>query len=115
MEAAMASAYVLTKNTAAKYLFNLRDDNNEIILTSELYQAKNGALTGIKSVRENARDERRFVRKTSTNNKPYFVLTATNGEIIGTSELYSTTTARDNGINAVMDTAPDAPVDDKTA
>lgn len=110
----MASAFVLTKNTGAKFHFKLRGDNNENILTSELYEAKSGALTGIASVRKNAPDENRYVRKTATNGSPYFVLTATNGEIIGTSELYSTVTARDNGISAVMKTAPDAPLVDNT-
>ncbi|HYK04121.1 MAG TPA: YegP family protein [Thermoanaerobaculia bacterium] len=110
----MASAFVLTKNTAAKFRFNLRAGNNEIILTSEQYETKSGALNGIASVRKNAPDENRYVRKTATNGSPYFVLTAANGEIIGTSELYSTSTARDNSISAVMKTAPDAPLVDNT-
>src|SRR5689334_5139627 len=110
----MASAFVLTKNAGAKFHFKLRGDNNENILTSELYEAKSGALTGIASVRKNAPDENRYVRKTATNDSPYFVLTGTNGEIIGTSEMYSSTTARDNGIRAVMKTAPDAPLIDNT-
>ena len=110
----MASAFVLTKNTAGQFHFKLRGDNNENILTSELYEAKSGALNGIAAVRKNAPDENRYVRKTATDGSPYFVLTATNGEIIGTSEMYSTAAARDNGINAVMNTAPNAPLDDKT-
>ena len=110
----MAKAFVLKKNTAAKFHFNLRADNNEIILTSEVYDIKNGALTGIDSVRKNAPDENRYVRKTATNGNPYFVLTATNGQTIGTSELYSTATARDNGIKSVIKTAPGAPLVDIT-
>jgi uncharacterized protein YegP (UPF0339 family) len=110
----VASAFVLTKNTAAKFRYNLRAGNNEIMLTSELYETKSGALSGIASVRKNAPDENRYVRKTATNGSPYFVLTAANGEVIGTSELYSSTTARDNGISAVMKTAPDAPLVDNT-
>ena len=110
----MASAFVLKKNTAAKFRFNLRAGNNEIILTSELYETKSGALNGIASVRKNAGDEKRFVRKTASNGSPYFVLTAANGEVIGTSEMYSTASARDNGISAVMKTAPDAPLVDNT-
>ena len=109
----MASAFVLTK-TAAKFRFNLRGSNNEIILTSELYETKSGALNGIASVRKNAPDKERYVRKTSTNASPYFVLTAANGEIIGTSEMYSTATARDSGISAVMTAAPGAPLVDNT-
>lgn len=108
----MASAFVLTKNT--QYHFNLRANNNEIILTSERYETKIGALNGIDSVRTNAPNTGRYVKKTASNGSPFFVLTATNGEIIGTSEMYSTTAARDNGIAAVMKTAPAAPLEDKT-
>ena len=35
-------------------------------------------------------------------------------ELFDAGELYSTTTARDNGISAVMKTAPDAPLVDNT-
>lgn len=110
----MASAFVLNRNPGAKFHFKLRGDNNENILTSELYEAKSGALNGIASVRTNAPDPNRYIRKTATNGSPYFVLTGTNGEIIGTSEMYSSATARDSGISAVMRTAPNAPLVDNT-
>ncbi|HEY0158522.1 MAG TPA: YegP family protein [Thermoanaerobaculia bacterium] len=110
----MASAYVLTKNTAGRFRFILRADNNETILTSELYETKTGALNGIEAVRKNAPLDERYGRKTASNGKPYFVLTAANGETIGTSELYSTDAARENGISAVKKVAPDAPLIDNT-
>lgn len=108
----MASAFVLQKNV--KYRFNLRANNNEIILTSETYEAKNGALNGIASVRENAPDPDRYDRRTATDGSPYFVLTAGNGQVIGRSEMYTTASGRENGIAAVMRTAPNAPLDDQT-
>ena len=110
----MASAFVLNHAAGARFRFTLRAGNNETILTSELYQTKNGALNGISSVRTNAPDEKRYDRRTATNGSPYFVLKAANGEIIGTSETYSSAAARDKGIEAVMNTAPTAPIDDKT-
>ena len=39
---------------------------------------------------------------------------AGNGEIIATSEIYSTLDACKNGINSVIKNAPDAPVEDQT-
>jgi uncharacterized protein YegP (UPF0339 family) len=39
-------------------------------------------------------------------------LTAANSEPIGKSEMYTTESARDNGIEAVKKTAPEAPVED---
>lgn len=109
----MAAAFVLEKS-GSKFYFNLRAGNNQTILTSQRYEAKDGALNGIESVRKNAPDDARYERKTATNGDPYFVLTSTNGQVIGKSEMYSSTSARDNGIESVKTTAPKAPLDDKT-
>ena len=83
-------------------------------MAGETYEAKASAMSGIESVRTNSQDDARFIRKTATNGSPYFVLAATNGAIIGTSEMYSSTAARDNGIKSVAANAPDAKVIDNT-
>jgi hypothetical protein len=43
-----------------------------------------------------------------------FNLRAANGQVIGTSETYSSESARDNGIDAVKRAAPDAALSDLT-
>ena len=43
---------------------------------------------------------------------PYFVLKAANGEPIGKSEMYKTTSSMENGIASVARNAPDAAVVD---
>ncbi|GAB6010025.1 YegP family protein [Dysgonomonas reticulitermitis] len=48
------------------------------------------------------------------NGKPYFNLKASNGQVIGTSEMYESVAARDNGIASVKKNAPDAEVVDLT-
>lgn len=53
----------------------------------------------------NAAREERYERRTSRADDPYFVLKAANGEIIGTSAMYSSAAARDEGIRAVMKSA----------
>jgi hypothetical protein len=110
----MASAFLIEKNAAGKFRFNLRAGNNEIILSSETYAAKAGALNGVESVRKNSQDDARFVRKTAKDGSAYFVLTATNGETIGKSEMYSSTAAMEKGIKSVTATAPAAPIVDNT-
>ena len=92
------------------YYFNLKAVNAEIILTSETYTTKQSAETGIASVKQNAPISSRFEKKTSVKGEPYFVLKAANGQIIGTSEMYSSEAARDNGILAVQRDAPVATV-----
>jgi len=110
----MAKRYELKKASDGQYFFTLHADNNEMILTSEMYQAKPGAENGIASVKTNAANESRFDRRTSKGGKPYFVLKAANGEVIGTSEEYSSIEAMENGIAAVRQVAPMAATDDRT-
>ncbi len=110
----MAARYTLKKTTNGEYMFNLRAGNGEVILTSERYQAKAGAENGIASVKTNSPLDSRYDRRTSSAGDPYFVLKAGNGEIIGKSEMYSSTAAMENGIASVKKNGPTARVDDET-
>ncbi|MNL63592.1 hypothetical protein D3C87_1877430 [compost metagenome] len=66
-------------------------------------------------MKTNSQDDSRYDKKESSNGKPYFNLKASNGQIIGSSEMYESTSARDNGIASVKSNAPDAAVDDQTS
>jgi uncharacterized protein YegP (UPF0339 family) len=110
----MASSFVIQQAADRQYYFNLRADNNETILTSEMYQAKSAVHQGIQSVKVNATLDHRYARKMSVDGKPYFVLVAANGEPIGKSELYSSTSVVEAGIAAVKRLAPVATVVDRT-
>ncbi len=109
----MSAIYELKPTTDDQFMFNLKAPNHEIILTSERYTRKDSALNGIDSVKRNSPNDGQYERKVSTAGQPYFVLTATNGEIIGKSEMYSTAAARDNGIESVKTNGPVATVSDK--
>jgi len=111
----MAGKFEIFTDKAGEYRFRLKAGNGEIILASEGYKQKASAVNGIDSVRKNAIDEARFERKESGSGKPMFNLKASNGQVIGTSETYSSGSARDNGIASVMKNAPEARVDDLTA
>jgi uncharacterized protein len=107
--------FVITKRTNGEFQFNLKASNGQTILSSEGYSTKPNCENGIESVRKNSQDDNKYDRKTSSNGKAYFNLKATNGQIIGTSEMYESESARDNGIASVKSNAPDATVDDQTA
>lgn len=100
----------IVKQTSSGYRFNLKADNGQVILTSETYTSKAACLNGVDSVKSNARNDSNYDRRTSTNNKYYFNLKAGNGQIIGTSEMYETTSGRENGIDSVKSNAPGASV-----
>ncbi len=108
----MPAAYVIRKATNGQFYFNLTAENNEKILTSEMYSDKAGANNGIASVRINSPMDARYQRKTSSDGKPYFLLVAANLEIIGRSETYSSPAAMENGISSVKRNGPTAPVRD---
>lgn len=106
--------FVISKRANEEYQFLLKAGNGEVILTSEGYSSKANCNNGIESVRKNAPDVDKYDRKTSTNNKYYFNLKATNGQVIGTSQMYESTSGRDNGIESVKKNAPDATIEDTT-
>lgn len=110
----MAAKFELKKSKNDKFLFNLLAANGQIILSSEMYEAKAGAMNGIESVRKNAVDAQRFDKLEAKDGSPYFTLKAANGQIIGQSQMYSSAAARDNGIASVMKNGPDAALDDQT-
>ena len=108
----MAAKFVIAKGSSGKYRFNLKAGNGEIILTSEIYESMVGAQEGIESVKTNAPIDSRYERKTATNGEPYFVLKASNGQVIGRGETYSSTSAMEGGIESVKKNAPGAAVED---
>lgn len=93
--------------------FNLKATNGQIILSGEGYSSRAACMNGIESVKKNAQDDARFERLVSKNGKPYFNLKATNGQVIGKSEMYESAASMENGIASVKKNAPDAPVEDE--
>lgn len=103
--------FVIKKRSNGEYQFNLKAGNGETILTSEGYTTRQNCDNGIESVRKNSQDDSKYEKKTSTNSKLYFVLKATNGQVIGTSEMYESESGRNNGIASVKENAPKATVE----
>ncbi|NAY90535.1 DUF1508 domain-containing protein [Muricauda sp. JGD-17] len=99
---------------SGKTMFNLKAGNGQVILTSQSYASMDGCKNGIESVKKNAQDDARFERKTAKDGSPFFTLNATNGQVIGKSEMYSSTDAMENGIASVKKNAPDADVEDNS-
>ena len=107
--------FVISTRKNGEFQFSLKAGNGQEILASEGYTTKAACLNGVESVKKNSQDEARFDKLESKNGKFYFNLKATNGQIIGTSEMYESTASRYNGIASVAKNAPDAETDDQTA
>ena len=98
------------KNNGSQWHFNLLAGNNEPILSSEMYESKPAAENGIESVRSNSQREGAFDERVAKNGQHYFVLIATNGQIVGQSEMYTSSAGCKNGIESVKKNAPNAEV-----
>lgn len=95
-------SYQISPTSNGKFMFNLKAENNQVILTSQVYEQKQSALEGIASVQTNGPVSKNFEHMMSTAGEPYFVLKAQNGEIIGNSQMYSTKAAAETGIASVQ-------------
>ncbi len=106
--------FVINKDKGNQFKFNLKAVNGEIILNSQGYVSKSSCENGIESVRKHSQDDTMFERSTASNGSPYFNLKASNGQVIGTSERYSSTSAMETGIASVKTNAPKSPIEDNT-
>lgn len=90
------------KGNDGQYYFHLIAGNGEKMLQSEGYTTLTGAKNGIASVKTNAAIETRFLPREAADGSQYFVLIAGNGQIIGVSQMYSTTSSRNRAISTVQ-------------
>ena len=110
----MAGKFELKKGKTGKFSFNLKSGNGQVVFTSQTYDNKRSATAGIASVKKNADKDARYERKSSTKGQPYFVMKATNGQVVGKSQMYSNAVSMEKGIKSVGLNAPSADTVDLT-
>lgn len=106
----MAGKFECYKDKAGEFRFRLKAGNGETILSSEGYSSKSGCENGIASIKKNSVNPDRFEKKETEGGKFRFNLKASNGQVIGTSQNYSSASGCDNGMKSVAKSAPDATV-----
>lgn len=111
----MAASFQLKIAKDGQFHFSLVAGNGEPILASEMYKARASAESGIESVRKNAQREGAFELKTASDGKAYFLLKATNGQVVGQSQMYASEASARGGIESVQRNAPGARLNDLTA
>jgi len=102
--------FVVSTRSNGEFQFALKADNGQNILASEGYKTKAACMNGVESVKKNSAVDARFEKKTAKNGKFYFNLKATNGQVIGSSQMYEAEKSCDNGIASVQKNAPGAVV-----
>ncbi len=102
--------FVISKRKNGEFQFNLKAKNGQIILSSEGYTTKAACQNGIESVVKNSKEDGRFDRLESKNGKVYFNLKSSNGQIVGSSQMYESKATMENGIESVKTNAADATI-----
>lgn len=97
----MSGWFELSKSSDGQFRFVLKAGNADTLLTSELYKAKSSAEKGIASVQAHCSADERYERKAASNGKVFFNLKASNGQVIGTSQMYASEATRENDIASV--------------
>lgn len=110
----MAGKFELKLSKNNKYFFTLLADSGQVILTSEMYETKASAVNGIESVKKNAADDTRYNRLTGKDGSPYFTLKASNGQVIGQSQMFAGEKQCDNEMDLCKTNGPGATVSDLT-
>jgi uncharacterized protein len=113
-ENSMASKFQLKIAKNGKHFFSLVASNGQVTLSSEMYESRAAALNGIKSVQKNAAREGGIQLLSSTKGQPYFVVVATNKEVVGKSQMYASSATRSRGVASVKKNAPTAETEDLT-
>ena len=106
----MAGKFVVFKGKDGKDYFRLKAGNGEVIFTGQGYASRKSCLNGIESVRKNSQDPDRFDVRTAKDGRTYFVLTATNGQEVGRSQMYKSDSGCRNGMKSVTKNAADSAV-----
>ncbi len=104
----MAGKFVVYKGKDGQDYFRLKAGNGEVILSSEGYKSRSSCANGIESVRKNSQDTKRFEVRTARDGREYFILKAGNGQEIGRSQMYKSSSGCRNGMKSVARNAADA-------
>jgi len=110
----MPGKFEVYKDKAGAFRFRLKAANGQNILSSEGYSSKTSCMNGVESVKKNSQNPDRFVKKTTPSGKYRFNLTASNGQVVGTSQSYTSQSGCNNGTKSVAECSPGAKTDDQT-
>lgn len=101
-ELASSSRFETFKGKDGDFYFHLIAGNGEKVLQSQGYSSLSAAKAGVDSVKTNGLNAIRYLTREAVDGSHYFVLTATNGRIIGLSEMYASKSNAERGATTVQ-------------
>ncbi|MBP9085716.1 MAG: YegP family protein [Kofleriaceae bacterium] len=102
LEAVVSPKFDLWQNDAGQYYFHLAAANGEILLASQGYQSRTGAINGVLSVLDNGGLDVRYAIKQGSDRKHYVSLLAANQQVIATGEGYSTKSNANRAVKTMV-------------
>jgi uncharacterized protein len=111
VESKVAAKYEMYKDKKGEFRFRLKV-GAENILASEGYKAKSSCENGIASVQKNSPSADQYEQKEGKSGQHYFVLKAANKQVIGTSQMYSSKAAMQNGVRSVQQNGPTTTIEE---
>ena len=93
----------------------MKAGNGQTILTGEPCRTKDDCLKIIEALRLNATMQNYFELKKSLHQKHYFNILDSTGAVIGSSEMYESSSGRDTGVELVKTNARISEIEDLTA
>lgn len=101
-----ARVEVMFNEATNKFRFNLFAKNGQVVLSSEQYTTEAAAFNGAFAVQAEGTESANYTVKQNTAGGFYFNLTAQNGQIIGTSQQYTTKAAAQSAISSMQTFLP---------
>lgn len=89
LAAPRGAQFQVFKGLDGKHYFHLRANNGEIVLGSESYSTRTNAVNGVQSVKAFGRAATSYQLLEAANGQWYFVLKASNGQVIAHGETYA--------------------------
>ncbi|TIC83108.1 YegP family protein [Crenobacter intestini] len=111
----MSGKFEISASSNGKFLFNLKARNGQVILTSQLFDSLHHAVEAAQALQQDNKLADRIHRKVSTAGEPYFSIHGDGDKVIARSQMYSSNTAMEKGIDSVLEHAPQALLVDTTA
>src|SRR5262245_31190392 len=96
----------VTQGDTGQFHFNVYAKNGQVVLSSESYTDEANAWNGALSVQENGVNSYQYEVKQSASGTFFFNLKAANGEIVGTSQQYTTAASAKSARDALVTLLP---------
>ena len=109
------ASFNISKTPNGKYQFFLKTGKGEVLLTSEEYNSKDAVMHVITSVKSNSLRKDRYLKHDTKNGGLYFNLLAANGNVLGTSQLYTGITDWNKETERIREIAIRADIQDETS